>query len=98
MPLIEPVKNDSFKKSILKDPEPKASPTSNDYANLQIDQPAVILSPVIKKGEVSSPSSYVPLSIQETIPHSCPLGTEANHNSTPKADTDNLNLDILKPA
>lgn len=68
MPLIEPMKNESFKKSVLEESKPKANPTSNDYANLQIGQPAVIPNPVIKKGEVSSPSSYVPLSIQVKIP------------------------------
>lgn len=80
MPLIGPVKNESFKKSILEDPELKASPSSNDYANLQIDEPVVIPSPVIKKGEVNFPSSYASPSVHETIPHSCPLGTEASHS------------------
>ena len=65
MPLIEPVKNEPLKKSILEEPEPKASQASTDYANLQIDQPAIIPSPVIKKDEESSPSSYVPLSVQD---------------------------------
>jgi len=72
MPLVEPMKNESFKKSILEDIEPKANPASNDYANLQIDQPAIILCPMIKKGEVRSPSSYVSFFVQETIPHNAP--------------------------
>lgn len=97
MPLIGLVKNESFKKSILEEPEPKVSPTSHDYANIKIDQLAIIPSPVIKKGEVSSPSSYVSLSVEETIPHDCSLGAKANHNSMPKANMDNLSLDILKP-
>lgn len=57
----------------------------------------VIPSPVIKKGEESSPSAYVSLSAQETIPHSCLLDTEVGHSSIPKADTDNLGLDVLMP-
>jgi len=97
MPLIEPMKNESLKESILEDPEPKASQASNDYANLQRDQPAIILSPVVKICEVSSPSSYVSLSIQETIPHNFPLGTRASHNSMTKADMDKLSLDSTKP-
>jgi len=97
MPLIEPVKKESFKKSILEEPEPKASQTSNDYANLQTGQLSVIPNLVIKKGEVNSPSSYVSLFVQETIPHDFSLGVEANYNSMPKADMDNLSLDIPKP-
>jgi len=82
--------------TILKEPE--ASPSSHDHADLQIDQPAVIPSPVIKRGEVNCPSSYASLSVQVTIPHNCPLGIEIGHSSMPKADTDHLSLDILKPA
>lgn len=84
--------------TILKESEPKANTSSNGYADLQIIRPAFVPSPVIKKGEESSPSSFVPLSTQVTIPHSCPLGTEVGHNSMPKAETDHPSLDILKPA
>ena len=42
--------------------EPEASPSSNDYADLQLDQPAVIPDPMTNKGVESSPSSYVSLS------------------------------------
>jgi len=94
---IGPVKNEPFKKYILEEPEPKANQASDDYANLQVDQLAIILSPIIKKGEISSPSSDVPLSIQGTIPHNCPLGNGAIQNSMPKADMDDLSLDIPKP-
>ena len=76
---------------------PEASSSSHDYAELPIFQPAFVPSPVIKEGEESSPSSFVPLSAQVTNPHSFPLGTEAGHNSMPKADTDHLSLDILMP-
>lgn len=37
LPLIEPVKNESLKKSSLEDLEPKANQASNDYANLKND-------------------------------------------------------------
>jgi len=48
-------------------------------------------------GEESSPSSYVSLFVQVTIPRSCPLGAEVDHNSMPKANTDHLSLDIPMP-
>ena len=83
---------------ILEDLKPKASPYSHDYGDLQIYQPIVIPSLVIKKCEVSSPSSYASSSVQKTSPHDFPLGTGVGQNSMPKADMDNLSLDIPKPA
>jgi len=82
---------------IIQEFEPKASPSFHDYTDLQSDQPAIIPSPVINKGEESSLSSSVSLSAQKTSPQSCLLNTKADHNSMPKADTDHLSLDILKP-
>jgi len=52
----------------------------------------------MNKGEEDSPSSYVSLSVQVKIPESCPLNTEVKQNSMIKAETDHLNIDILKPA
>ena len=55
MPLIELVKNESFKRSILEVLEPKAIQASTDYVNLQDDKPVVILSPMIENCEDNSP-------------------------------------------
>ncbi len=97
MPLIEPVKNESFKKSILEALEPKTIQASTDYVNLQDDQLVVILNPMIVNCEDNSPSFYVSLYIHEEILHNCPLDTGANHNSMPKDVRDKLGLDISKP-
>jgi len=97
MPLIEPVKNESFKKSILEAPEPNAIQASSDYVNLQYDQPTVILSPMIENCEDSSPSFYVSLSIHVEILHNCLLDTGASHNPMPKNVMDKLGLEITKP-
>ena len=83
--------------TILKESEPEASPDSNDYADLQITQPTFVPNLVTKKGEESSPSSFASLFVQETIPQSFPLNTEAGKNSMLKADMGNIYLDILKP-
>jgi len=63
-----------------------------------MSQPAIILSPVIDKGEESSPSSFASLSAQMTIPQSFPLNTEARNSSILKAETDHLSFDLLEPA
>jgi len=58
----------------------------------------LVPNPVIKKGEESSPSSFVPLSAQVTIPQSCPLNTEVRNSFILKAETDHLSFDLLEPA
>jgi len=77
---------------------PEASPASNDCADLQIHLPTLVPNLVIKKGEESSPSSFVSLSAQERIPHSCPLNTEVEQNPMLKAETSHLSPDSLKSA
>ena len=85
IPLIELLKNESFKRSILEALDPKAIQASTDYVNLQDDQPAVVLSPMIENCEDSSPSFYVSLPIHDKILHNCLLDTGASHNLMPKA-------------
>jgi len=97
MPLIELVKNESFKRSILEALEPKAIQASTNYVNLQDDKLGVILSPMIENCEDSSPSFYVSLTIHDKILHNCLLDTRSSHNLMPKVVMDELGLDITKP-
>eukprot|EP00253_Pinus_taeda_P036066 PITA_36066 len=97
MPLIELVKNESFKISILEALEFKAIQTSTDYVNLRDDEPVVILSPMIENCENNSPSFYVSLTIHDKILQNYLLDTGASHNLMPKAVMDKLGLDITKP-
>jgi len=82
----------------LKEFESDASSSSHGYADLPIFQPTFVPNPVIKKGEESSPSSFVSLSAQKRIPHGCHLNTEAEQNLMLQAETDHLSLDNLKTA
>jgi len=95
--MIERVKNESSKRSILKVLEPKAIQTSNDFVNLQDDKPTVVLNPRIENYDDISPSFYVSLIVHEKILHNCLLDTRAIHNLMPKAVMDELGLDITKP-
>jgi len=82
---------------ILVESKLEANPSSHGYADLQISQPAFFPCPVINKGVISSPSSFLPLPNQRTIPQSFPLNTEAKQNSILKTQTNHLSLDILMP-
>lgn len=97
VPLIELVKNESFKRSIVEALEPKAIQASTNYVNLQDDKLAAIFSPMIENCEDISPSFYVSLTIHDKILHNYLLDTEANHNLMPKAIMDQLGLDITNP-
>jgi len=97
MPLIEPMKNKPFKKSILDALEPKTIQASNEYVNMQYDQLAIILSRISVNCEDISPSFYVSLSIHDEILHNFPLDTRASHNSMSKDVMDKFGLDITKP-
>lgn len=97
MPLMEKVKNESFKKSILEALEPKTIQASTNYVDLQDNQQDIIINPMIENCEDNSPSFYVSLSIYDEILHNCPLDTRASHDPMPKAIMDKLSLDITKP-
>lgn len=75
----------------------KASKNPTNYANLQDDKPAVVLSPMIKPTGNNSPSFYVSLTIHDKILHNFLLDTGASHNLMPKAVMEELDLDITRP-
>jgi len=97
MCLIELVKIESFKRSILEALELKAIQASTDCVNLQDDKPTIIISPMIENGENNSPSFYVSLNIHDKILQNCLLDTGASHNFMLKAVMDELGLNITKP-
>lgn len=97
MPLIELVKNESFKRFILEALEPKSIQASTNYAYLQDDKKAAILSPMIENCEDNCPSFYVSLTIRDKILHNYFLDTGSSQNIMPKVFMDELGLDITKP-
>ena len=95
-PLIELIKNDAFKTSILNSLQPKMH-IDTDFMNLQDDKPVVTLGPVIEDLKDSCPPFYISLNIHDRILHNCLLDSGASHNLMPKAVMDELGLRITKP-
>ena len=95
-PLIELMKNDAFKSSILNSLQPKMH-INTDIVNLQDDNPVVTLGPMIKDLKHSCPPSYISLNIHDKILHNCLLDSGASHNLMPKAVIDEIGLSITKP-
>lgn len=97
-PLVELMKNHSFKQNILKTLEPKytSASTSTDFLNLQDDKPTIVLGPMIEDRDDNSPPFYISLNIHDKILHNCLLDSGTSHNLMPKAVMDELGLEITK--
>ena len=95
-PLIELMKNDSFKSYILSSLQPK-TPLDADFVNLQDDKPTVTLGPMVEELDESCPPFYISLNIHDNILHNCLLDSGASHNHMPKSVMDELGLNITKP-
>jgi hypothetical protein len=92
--LMELMKNDAFKQTILKSLEPKPMTTVVDVINLQDDKPTIFLSPMVEDREETSQPFYVSLNIHDKILHNFLLDTRASHNLMPKEVMDELGLYI----
>ena len=82
-PLIELMKNDAFKTSILNSLQSKVH-IDTDFVNLQDDKPIVTVGPMIEDIKYSYPSFYISLNIHNKILHNCLLDSRASHNLMPK--------------
>ena len=71
-PLIELMKNDAFKSSILNSLEPKMH-IDTDFVNLQDENPVVTLGPMIEDLKDSCPPFYISLNIHDKVLHNCLL-------------------------
>ena len=69
-PLIELLKNDAFKSSILNSLQPKVH-IDTDFVNLQDDKAVVTLGPMIEDLKESCPPFYISLNIHDKILHNC---------------------------
>jgi hypothetical protein len=97
VPLLEFLKNESFKKSIMKGLQSPASVVTSDVINLQDENPAITVDPNIEDVSNSSPPFYISLNFHDKILHNCLMDSGASHNAMPKVVMEELGLDITKP-
>jgi hypothetical protein len=90
------VKNEDFKRSLSKllFLEPPNHPT--DSINLEDENPVVILGPMIKDIDDSSPPFYTSLNIHDKVLHNCLMDSRASHNLMTKIVMEGLELEIMK--
>jgi hypothetical protein len=94
--LVELIKNESFKKYILKNIDPKSIYPSNDILNIYDDKPTIVLGQMIEDRDESCPPFYISLDIHEKTLHNYLLNSGASHNLIPKVVMDEVGLDITK--
>jgi hypothetical protein len=96
VPLSELVKHEDFKRSLSKllQSEPASHPT--DSVNLQDENLAVILGPVVEDRDDSSPPFYTSLNIHDKVFHNYLMDSRASHNLMPKIFMEELGLEVTK--
>jgi hypothetical protein len=97
MHLIELLKNDPFKKSIMKVLQPTAPGVSSDVISPQDENPSIIVGPHIEDGFDASPPFYISLNVHDNILHNCLMDLGASHIVMPKVVMEELDLEITKP-
>jgi hypothetical protein len=91
------MKNEMFKRDILKTLDPQSVSHSADILNIYDDKPTITLGPMVEDRDESCPPFYISLNIHEKTLHNCLLDSGASHNLMPKAVMDELGLEITKP-
>jgi ribonuclease HI len=97
IPLVELMKNEMFKRDILKTLDPQSVSQSADILNIYDDKPTITLGQMVEDRDESCPPFYISLNIHEKTLHNCLLDSGASHNLMPKAVMDELGLEITKP-
>jgi ribonuclease HI len=97
IPLVELMKNEMFKKDILKTLDPQSVSHSADILNISDDKPTITLGQMVEDRYESCPPFYISLNIHEKTLHNCLLDFGASQNLMPKAVMDELGLEITKP-
>jgi ribonuclease HI len=97
IPLVELMKNEMFKRDILRTLDPQSVSHSADILNIYDDKPTITLGPMVEDRDESCPPFYISLNIHEKTLHNCLLDSGASHNLMPKAVMDELGLEITKP-
>jgi hypothetical protein len=90
------MKNETFKKDILKTLEPKTISPSADILNIHDEKTTITLGQMIEDIDEICPPFYISLNIHEKTLHNCLLDSGASHNLIPKAVMDELGLEITK--
>jgi hypothetical protein len=97
VPLIELMRNEPFKKSIMKVLQPTTSIVSSNVISLHDENPTITVDMHIEDGFDDSPPFYISLNVHDNILHNFLMDSGALHNFMPKVVMEELRLEITKP-
>jgi hypothetical protein len=83
VPLLELMKTEPFRKTVLKALQAPAHVTFSDTVNLEDENPAITIGPHIEDRIDASPPFYISLNIHDKILHNCLMDSGASHNVMP---------------
>jgi hypothetical protein len=96
VPLTELIKHEGFKKLFYEILQSEVSCLPTDSINLQDENPAVILGPMVEDRNDSSPPLYTSLNIHDKVLHNCLMDSRASHNLMPKTVMEELGLEVTR--
>jgi hypothetical protein len=96
MPLTELIKHEGFKKCFSEILQSEVSSLPIDSINLQYENLAVILGPMVEDRNDSSPPFYTSLNIHDKVLHNCLMDSRASHNLMPKTIMEELGLEVTQ--
>jgi hypothetical protein len=97
VPLLELMKIEPFRKTVLKALQSPTQVTFLDTANLEDENPTVTIGPHIEDIIDASPPFYISLNVHDKILHNCLMDFGASHNVMPKVVMEELGFDITRP-
>jgi hypothetical protein len=96
VPLPELLKNEPFKKSIMKILQPTPSSVSSYVISIHDENPTITVGPHIEDVSYASPPFYISL-VHDKILHNYLMDSGASHNVMPKFVMEELGLEITNP-
>jgi hypothetical protein len=96
VPLSELVKNEDFKRSLSKLLQYESPHPPSDSLNLQDENLAIILGPMVEDRGDSSPPFYTSQNIHDKVLHNCLMDSGASHNLMPKIVMEELGLEVTR--
>jgi len=91
------MKNEPFKKSIMKVLNPPVASMTSNVISLQYENLEITVGPHIEDNLNSYPPFYIFLTVHEKIFHNYLMDSSAFHNFMPKVVMEDLGLDITMP-
>jgi hypothetical protein len=96
VPLTELIKHEGFKKCFSDILQSEVSCLPTDSINLQDENNAFILGPMVEDKNDSSPPFYTSLNIHDKVLHNCLMDLGDSHNLMPKTVMEELGLEVTR--